>query len=371
MGKKQHYIPQFYLRGFTSDGSSIGFFRLSDETYRESVPVKSIMYDNWLYDEDNHVEHRLAEMESIWSASIASLLEILQDQNDEKVERLAPLEDERAHLLHFIGCTMTRTLGSLSAMYGLVNAMVDDLKATVPNFDPEKTGQLSQYNDRHEYTEVMLTVGEDLPIRLLDLAWVYIVNESGMPLMTSDNPVALINSYFSIRGLRPTYGLGSSGIQIFLPLTSKVCLVLLDKEVYELTRTTTVLPIESRHVIRDINTITARNAFSYLAFNPALPKCEIKGMARKRKDIKHSRLGVFEVAPNQNLYTFANVRLNDRLLIPGIPIREEALSWPVPVNAAGWRRSYSIMLDSMEESNREECLPDSFVAKFKRTQTIL
>ncbi len=369
MGRRQHYVPQFYLRWFTSDGSSIGFFRLSDETYRKSVPVKSIMYDNWLYDDDNHIEDRLSKVESVWNAPISTLLGILRDGGDRKSERLASLVDERYHLLHFMCCTMTRTLGSLAGMQGLVSAMVDDMEATRPGFDPKQTEQLSQYDDAHAYAEEMLSVGGDLPLRLLDLDWVFLVNESGVPFMTSDNPVALLDSYFDARGLRPTYGLGSSGIQVFLPLTSQVCVVLLDGEVYETSDDVAIKPISDRRLIREINTLSVRNAFGYLAFNPSLPQCEVKGMARKRKDIVRSRLGVYEVASNKNLYAFENVRLDGKLLVPGIPIREESLSLPIPPNAAGPQRSYSLMVESAERGPEDG--PGSFVARFRRSQDIL
>lgn len=369
MGRRQHYVPQFYLRWFTSDGSSIGFFKLVDETYRKSVPVKSIMYDNWLYDDDNHIEDRLSKVESVWNASISTLLGILQDCDDRKSERLASLVDERYHLLHFMCCTMTRTLGSLTGMRGLVSAMVDDMEETLQGYDFEKVDGLSHHDDVHAYVGEMLSVGGDLPLRLLELDWVFLVNECGLPFMTSDNPVALFDSYFDARGLRPTYGLGSSGIQVFLPLTSQVCVVLLDGEVYETSDEVAIIPTSDRRLIRDVNKLTIRNAFSYLAFNPSLPQCEVKGMARKRRDIVHSRLGVYEVVPNKNMYAFENVRLDGKLLVPGIPIREDSLSLPIPSNAAGPRRSYSLMVESAERGPKDG--PGSFVARFRRSQDIL
>ena len=371
MGKRQHYVPQFFLRGFTSDGSSIGFFRLGDELYRKCVPVKSIMYDNWLYDDDNHIEDELAKVESTWNASISTLLGVLQDGDDEKSERLESLVDERYHLLHFIGCAMTRTLGSLAGMRGLVDAMVDDLEATRPGFDPKKVDQLSQYKDKYAYVDVMLSVRERIPIHLLDLAWIFLINESSMPFVTSDNPVALFNSYFNVRGLRPVYGFGSSGVQVFLPLTSQVCVVLLDEEVYEVPDEIAIRSIKDRRTIRDINALTARNAFSYLAFDPSLPQCEVKGVARKRRDIVHSRLGVYEVAPNKNLYAFESVRLDGKLHIPGFPIRDDSLSRPLPMNTADLRRSYSKMLESAERGKGPRSEVDGIIARFKRSQAIL
>lgn len=94
-------------------------------------------------------------------------------------------------------------------------------------------------------------------------------------------------------------------------------------------------------------------------------------MGRKRRDIVHSRLGVYEVAPNKNLYTFENVRLDGKLLIPGIPIREDALSRPIPMSTAGPQRTYSLTVESAERERGPKEGADGFVARLKRSQTIL
>lgn len=370
MGKRQHYVPQFYLRRFSEDGTMISFYKLSDGTYRKSVPIDSIMFENWLYDDDNHIEDVLTKAESVWNHAIASQLAILEDGED-NVERLASQMDERGQILHFVGCSLTRTSGSLAAMRGLTTAMVEDLKNSTPAFDPKKSEQLSGYDDSYSYVGVMLEVGEEIAGHLLDLSWVYLINESGMPFITSDNPISPIDTYYSVRGLRNGYGLGASGVQVFVPLSSKVCLALLDGEVYDIVDDLSVLRVGDRSFIREVNMVIAQNAFNYLAFSPRLAGCHVRGMAKRRKGSVHTRLGVYETSLGDSMYAFQHVRPNTKLLIPGIPIKEDALRRPLPPNALGPRRSHTRTLDSMERSERPEGLPDSFVARLKRYQIIL
>lgn len=370
MGKRQHYVPQFYLRRFSEDGAMISFYKLSDGTYRKSVPIASIMFENWLYDDDNHIEDALTKAESVWNYAIASQLEILEDGED-RVERLASQVDERSQILHFVGCSLTRTSGSLAAMQGLTTAMVEDLKKSTPAFDPKKSEQLSGYDERYSYVGMMLAIGEDVAMHLLDLSWVYLINESGTPFITSDNPVSPIDTYYSVRGLRQGYGLGASGIQVFVPLSSKACLVLIDGEVYDMADDLSVLRVGDRSFIREVNMVIVQNAFNYLAFSPQLARCHVRGMAKRHRGTVHTRLGVYETSRGESMYAFQHVRPNIRLLIPGIQIREDALRRPLPPNAMGPRRSHTRALDLMENAERTKGLPDSFVAKLKRYQNIL
>lgn len=77
MTRKQHYIPQVYLRGFSTDDKNIFFFNLaSSESSKIAVPIKSICYKQDLYEArteqgnyllENHIEHALENLERRFS----------------------------------------------------------------------------------------------------------------------------------------------------------------------------------------------------------------------------------------------------------------------------------------------------------------
>ena len=73
--KKQHYIPQTYLRGFSNDGKMICCYDLIKKTER-SVPIQSILYREYLYEirnqegelcYPNQIEKNLSQIESLFA----------------------------------------------------------------------------------------------------------------------------------------------------------------------------------------------------------------------------------------------------------------------------------------------------------------
>lgn len=371
MGKRQHYVPQFYLRRFSQDGIMIGFYDLNNGNYRNKVPIKTILFENWLYDDDDHIENKLFEAERVWSEAISSQHIILRSDSAEKESMLSSQMEERLLLLEFIGCTIMRTLGSFESMQGLTTAMVIDLKQNDPTFDSEKSEQIAGYDDRHSYVDAMLAVGQRLALGLSDLSWIYVINESSMPFITSDNPVSAIDTYYHTKGMGNKYGLGSSGIQVIVPLSSDTCLILLDNEVYNLTKDVSILHISDCSFVREINMITAQNAYRYLVFTPKMAKCHVRGIAKRHDGAVHSRLGVYETSQGRNIYSFEYVRANIRLQIPGVSIKDEALTRAFSKTGTGPKRTFIQILDSMDESKKPKDLPSSISARLKSHQIIL
>jgi hypothetical protein len=67
MGKKQHFIPQFYLRNFSDiNQKSIGLFRFIERKYIKNASIGDIAYRNRFYDDDNSIEILLSKIEGRW-----------------------------------------------------------------------------------------------------------------------------------------------------------------------------------------------------------------------------------------------------------------------------------------------------------------
>ena len=73
--KKQHFLPQVYLRGFSVDHKAICAFRLDNNSISKSVPIKSVCSENYLYEvvnqdgkflAPNHIEKFLGKIESMF-----------------------------------------------------------------------------------------------------------------------------------------------------------------------------------------------------------------------------------------------------------------------------------------------------------------
>lgn len=71
--KKQHYIPQTFLKGFSNDGKTICRYDLVNKKSQNNIPIKTILADEYLYEfKDtsgqiycpNHIEKTLSKIES-------------------------------------------------------------------------------------------------------------------------------------------------------------------------------------------------------------------------------------------------------------------------------------------------------------------
>jgi len=71
--KKQHYIPQTFLKGFSNDGKTICRYDLVKKKQQNCIPIKSVAYGEYLYEirnkdgtflNPNKIEKNLSQIES-------------------------------------------------------------------------------------------------------------------------------------------------------------------------------------------------------------------------------------------------------------------------------------------------------------------
>lgn len=127
MGKKQHYIPQFYLKNFSDKNQkSVGVFRFEDQKFIWNASIKNIAYRNNLYDDDNSIESFLAEEEGKWKGLVdiflgknvtQATLKMLQEHGDEHV----------IDLFRFISITEARTAQYGDALTYIIKSMDEKL----------------------------------------------------------------------------------------------------------------------------------------------------------------------------------------------------------------------------------------------------
>lgn len=71
--KKQHYIPQTFLKGFSGDGKTICRYDIVNKKSQNNIPIKTVAIDEYLYEfkaldgqicDSNHIENTLSKIES-------------------------------------------------------------------------------------------------------------------------------------------------------------------------------------------------------------------------------------------------------------------------------------------------------------------
>jgi hypothetical protein len=236
--KKQHYVPQFYLRRFTHDGSHLYVY---DKFAGRSFPsrVEDVASENCFYDETaaspqsslgsgpQEVEQRLAALETKTSAALKALIEGV-----EKDALIDPATKRDVALL--MAAQVFRTRETRTAALQLQQKAREALRGE------QLASELEAWLADSERPEVAAEVQRMLLLNasmldhvadvLLSHIWVAFVNDTAEPLWASDHPVV---PTAQIRDpLRGTSGLGSPGIEVSFPLSSKLSLVMYERTVF-------------------------------------------------------------------------------------------------------------------------------------------
>lgn len=321
--KKHHYVPIFYLKGFSKDGKSICLYNIKNKIKIDTANLKNQCYKDYFYGKDLTVEHALGITESTVSAILL------------KVDRAGILPPPRSPdhliLILYILIQYGRTVyaaDSLDEMTDKIMKQVYGPMAEEKGIDLNKVNiglaNVSQYS-------LSLTT-QTYPL-VLDLEYKLLRNCTGEKLITSDNPVVLYNQFLSFRKGCSNTGLASKGLQIFFPLDSKQIMLLYDSAIYRVgSDKKIVIDINYNKDIYNLNTLQMCSASENIYFEDdtynteALHLKAMPFMRNKKTDIK-----VFPQYENDSrksellMTSKEDVRTN--LSISFVTIRKSAKKW--------------------------------------------
>lgn len=248
---KQHTIPQFYLREFSSDQKNIYRYDKQAETAPEHLPIKAVQCHKGFYDigrpnqKDGFVDEYLTNFEK-WVApkfqealtrldegrDIASLMEVIAVFIVVSYLRSEPMrdwaDDFHKKITDFQLGQPTFREDAINELRSVeseataeeIDAAVDMLESTIKDIQPSMLqASLLLFNE--------FNLQEDYYRSLLQRKW--ILYQASPDLLnygfwTSDNPVV----WYPNRKLLPGEGLGAmtTHTDIIFPLSKKYCLIL-------------------------------------------------------------------------------------------------------------------------------------------------
>ena len=88
--KKQHYVPQVYLRGFSTNNKQIWSYTIDSLDNGKYVPIESICRENYLYEVKDNEGNWLTPN---WIEKILSKLEGMFAENLRRIEKKAFLTE--------------------------------------------------------------------------------------------------------------------------------------------------------------------------------------------------------------------------------------------------------------------------------------
>ena len=189
--KSHHYVPQMYMRLFSMDDARVGVFVIEGGRFVPKAPIRGQACRDYFYGKDPRAERALGKVEGHASRIFADAVEHL---------RLPlPGSEEQEWLIFFLGIQHCRTMaaakqheeGSVKALKAVLRrqAELEGNEIILENIDKVTFKRTNAVSEIVGYA----TIGANL---LTDLTYVLLVNETRLPFISSDAPVALHNRHY-------------------------------------------------------------------------------------------------------------------------------------------------------------------------------
>ncbi|MCQ4334882.1 DUF4238 domain-containing protein [Natronomonas sp. F2-12] len=252
--KRQHYIPQLYMRGFT-DTERLPSYQLDRREEFPPTPIRNLCYENYFYDEDGEIEETMGELEGEFAR-------VLREVKEAESVSVLPEGSELNLFLAFITYTHARTKAAkeetnefateftkLLLDVGVIGEDNDEMRESVLESLQNREMRIEATSAFTRY-EIEALLGH---ILIADLEPVVLKDMTGRGFAFSDHPAVLDNPAFKHELDIGTLGWKTRGLQVSLPLSTNLCLLLYDPVAY--TRPadpSEVLPVGS-DVVEELN----------------------------------------------------------------------------------------------------------------------
>jgi hypothetical protein len=223
--KAHHYVPQFYLRYFSTlrkadqyllwcfDKQTSNIYNTNPKNAAQQIGFYEYPYKKGIR---RSIEGFLANMDARFEVALNAVC---------RRPTMATVGQHKEALADFLGCQMLRTPMTrdnfLAMVEGANKKLADDgVALPIPSDDELRT----------QHVDAILNTTPLMAYGLQQLKWVFLHNATDTPFILADNPCFRYNS----QNTAPYSGLGiaSPGIQILTPLTPTLVLLMCDPGVY-------------------------------------------------------------------------------------------------------------------------------------------
>ncbi len=220
---RQHYVPQFYLKGFANPQKDEHYLFAYNKENKKRFPtnIKKIGQENLFYsiDESETIENLFSKLDYFFSKALQRLIDT------EDLTKLHP--EEMEVLSHFIAIQFLRTKEKRIFHRELMEDVVEFVgKKTIPNFKGCDITPTEDYL-RLLHIEFLLSNFIEFSNIIFDeMYWMLWVNYTDTPFWTSDNPCA-VDNVLEPNPFGGNLGLRCKGFQMHFPISSKLLLTLI------------------------------------------------------------------------------------------------------------------------------------------------
>lgn len=220
--KRQHYVPQNYLREFSQDGESIGVFIVDSGKAIDKAPINSQAQEAYFYGKDLILEKNLSELEKLLAENRRTIFE-------NHSNKLNLYQREVLYQDTMLQLSRTKQMADFYEEWATAKAR----RIWRHSNDELVRSHADDFGikfDNPIITPMMVTL-QNLTI-CLDLEFKVLVNRTSIPFITSDNPVCRYNQFFEGHK-RYHSGLNSTGELLYYPLSPLFAVIYYDRNVYK------------------------------------------------------------------------------------------------------------------------------------------
>lgn len=233
----QHYVPQFYFRQFNGGTERICVLLLKNGRIVPTAPIKGQCARHMFYGTPE-IEKQFSHLEGQHAAAFRALImaattgDVARFSNDHLPALLQAILFQRARTM----LEVEKISPAMESM--LLHVFKGYVRETQP---PERLDEFLGPIERGEVQIIenptvtvfrQIRVAFESSLLLVDMQPCIIRNHTDYPFLFSDSPVVFYNTYYRRIVDRGVLGLQTPGLQIFMPLTANLQLMLFDPAVY-------------------------------------------------------------------------------------------------------------------------------------------
>lgn len=318
--KNQHFLPQFYLRNFSfkGNGKQIGLYNFRTNFFYSSAKIKGQCSKKFFYGEDGIIEDKFSSIEGNIAAAIRNVIE------REQIDSSNP--ETLQNLLKFIALTDLRNPVTIDNVKSMTKQIGEAANNTF-----EESNQLGFPELTHDEVIEMCVKNMELVFNnITDLQAKLIFNETSIPFIIADHPVVLYNQFLEQKKWsRSRCGYGSTGLQIFCPISPQIILVLFDKSIYKVGgRKRSYLNVDLEEDVNSLNLLQFLNRKSQVFFNDKVDYSYIQKLNNAALSYSATNVPFTEtyVKPNEEggLVQAGTTEMSIGLQVKGIKVHSNA-----------------------------------------------
>jgi Protein of unknown function (DUF4238) len=350
--KKQHFIPKFYLRGFSNnnDGTSIGIYHKQKKLFIPCSGLNNQGYEDYLYGKDGYFEKALSLIE-VDSAPIIDKI---------KTDEILPYiqSNEYKSLLSFVILMGARNPNTAKEAVQSQEKLFRKLEELSPGSSEELPTMTQEQAIEMVFRNVttVYQVSTDLKCKLL-------INHTKYPFITSDNPLTEYNQFMEPKKLSTsTTGYACMGFQLFLPIDHQKMLVYYDDLVYKVgDKKKSIVEITDDDTIHNLNVLQILNSDEMIYFNERATEGYLLTLMQRSQKYSKPNIPIVDIVPmrfkgkdNDLTNDVLHMRKSDlqiKLEVQGITFTKRAKNHVLTNSAVHLRPKAQIFIDEYTRQN--------------------